>query len=557
MKENVRLDSSVSLDGKSATVDVARFNQPGYDYLFDRRTYGTLIGNIGAALNKLRTKADDPNQAKERRISHTKFEGSFVMKGDSYVEDTSPVVLAVNGLDPDDLSCPRRHHVGLNGLSDALYLNGTSESRSTTRIDEFINVVEKLVGTGSAENYHFRISPNSSNELWYWVTDVSLSVDPDGNSVLRYSYGVKQRHYNVFVTAEWHTIVRFYVHDTVSPGVHVPKRHMSLEYEAYVTNVATSAYNCYVIRAGDQVKQSWELHPIVAYWRNYDGNQDEIDDAFDVLNHYMRAIESPIGDFLGWANASTMQACDELTETLNSNMVEFAAELNTLGGYPSFGAFEVFADKLTKVKGVNALFSVLDFASDAVLLYRFGLQPFTSDIQDIASKWDQLVQRYLNGYPRAGTAYGKITRTKSFRDHDYSVVIRSKVRYFIPKQHMMNQLMPLGVANLSPSLANLWDIIPFSFAIDWFYDVGGRLDAIGDGFHLIHAEVPQYVHSYTFTGNLNDFFPEVVGDVRVSVYRREVSQYFPFPRPELIDEGQSNGPPMLIGGSLLWALLRS
>lgn len=112
---------------------------------------------------------------------------------------------------------------------------------------------------------------------------------------------------------------------------------------------------------------------------------------------------------------------------------------------------------------------------------------------------------------------------------------------------MLNGLSPLpelligaGGVGLKPTLANLWDLVPFSFVADWFFNLSDRYADI-DSSILLHLISPSYyVHSYTVTYVPTPKEKEQAGlGIMSSVYgkrfTREISRINPIPRETMID----------------------
>lgn len=117
--------------------------------------------------------------------------------------------------------------------------------------------------------------------------------------------------------------------------------------------------------------------------------------------------------------------------------------------------------------------------SDLFLQYKYGWQPMMSDIAGlwklfneqrsqafiISSKGKSIAQTIspINGDPSLSTVSGSGTR--SARTKLYGIVDPNFVRY--------NDRM-----GLSNPLSLGWELVPFSFVVDWFVPVGKTLDAL-------------------------------------------------------------------------------
>lgn len=114
----------------------------------------------------------------------------------------------------------------------------------------------------------------------------------------------------------------------------------------------------------------------------------------------------------------------------------------------------------------------------AYLAYKYQIAPTISDAQDIHKNLiptlkDSTVNRLVNERRRGAT---HIVRASQNGPADLSYYctyhLQLKDNYFAA---IWNALEKLG---LDPSAANMWDLIPFSFVIDWFTKIGPALSVI-------------------------------------------------------------------------------
>lgn len=59
--------------------------------------------------------------------------------------------------------------------------------------------------------------------------------------------------------------------------------------------------------------------------------------------------------------------------------------------------------------------------------------------------------------------------------------------------------------DLFPSLQNVWDIVPYSFVVDWFIDVEGFLEAIDTRTYLSVLNIFRVLYSYRYQWEIPDF----------------------------------------------------
>lgn len=168
---------------------------------------------------------------------------------------------------------------------------------------------------------------------------------------------------------------------------------------------------------------------------------------------------------LGEAIATSRQTYDMIAET-GKTLLQACLALKK-GNLPA--VWSILKDKRSAIRR----------GSDLFLQYKYGWQPMMSDIAGlwklfneqrsqafiIASKGKSMTQEIhpVNGDPGLSTVSGSGTR--SCRTKLYGIVDPNFVRY--------NDR--LGLSN---PLSLGWELVPFSFVVDWFVPVGQTLDAL-------------------------------------------------------------------------------
>lgn len=204
---------------------------------------------------------------------------------------------------------------------------------------------------------------------------------------------------------------------------------------------------------------------------------------------------------------STKDAVDEHFERMRSNHLEALAEVGDL-----FRVLDVFKAlyELRKrpARGLPFLLRLLGIAADAKLSYSLGIAPTISDALDVAKRSSTFLKKY--GTPELfgeHTVYGKATVLipelifPGFED--VVVVARSKIRVSVEPDSYLTAIIPVRSLGLLPSLSSLWDLIPFSFVVDWFASIGDHLDDVDTAAMLLAMNTHMSVHSisiiYRFT----------------------------------------------------------
>lgn len=145
-----------------------------------------------------------------------------------------------------------------------------------------------------------------------------------------------------------------------------------------------------------------------------------------------------------------------------------------------FSASKSIQDGLTLLpNNIERLLKLGKLAGDAWLTYRYVYNTTKSDIQDFLGKLDVAFGSFEDQCHtiRSGTTVGKVNHHLTARlspPVTYSPSESFNILY--SKVKSLNwRLRSMGVY---PSLANLWDIVPYSFMVDWFLPVGDLLSEL-------------------------------------------------------------------------------
>jgi hypothetical protein len=127
---------------------------------------------------------------------------------------------------------------------------------------------------------------------------------------------------------------------------------------------------------------------------------------------------------------------------------------------------------------------------------------------------------------------------------------------------LLSAAVGLDALGLLPKASNLWDLLPFTFVVNWFTGVGEAIRRAEYAMFL--ATIPAYyVHSYTLSSPLSDdeldllkMSSSISEPACLRVYVRDVTKRPPFPRDTRLGFGLPSGIPSLGSlGSLLYQLI--
>lgn len=212
-------------------------------------------------------------------------------------------------------------------------------------------------------------------------------------------------------------------------------------------------------------------------------------------------------------------------------------------------------DIKTLVPKLKELQKVSTHASN-YLGVEYGILPTIDDLKTI---WDSFTTKYYydrNGFQRV-SAYDVANKLDSSTVSGVQVTTRQvhdrRVHLAIDTNDtgldaLTERMRKLGVF---PSLTNLWDLIPLSFVLDWFIDVGAVLERL-DTHHQLH----NLVIKYTILSDKHQTFTSAVSltdgiflDMESKSYRRTVSTNVP--QPKIFKENRVTAQNHWVEGSAL------
>lgn len=152
-------------------------------------------------------------------------------------------------------------------------------------------------------------------------------------------------------------------------------------------------------------------------------------------------------------------------------------------------------------------------AQDMWLKYRYVYNTSISDIEEITRYCTQLAGDRLIFRSKAKEGIGTMTcKVITELSDDLSA---------------FGRLQKYGVA---PDLYNIWDMVPYSFVVDWFTDIGSILESISNRQWALHYKV----QSVTLSWKWRTLLPTDLGLVPFVHYERfvtpELPPYIPYVR---------------------------
>jgi hypothetical protein len=258
-----------------------------------------------------------------------------------------------------------------------------------------------------------------------------------------------------------------------------------------------------------------EFHTFVGYDSYFNTYEDTNSHSFV---SFKRACSAFSSDMLPAACLAQGDALNVGFSSLSFNMLEFGLELNDLAK-----PFE-FANGLYKFlrkpkQGGDVIFDVLDLLADWKLLYSFGIAPTINGAKEIAGKYSTFARAW-----RIATSWQTLYGTFSYSPTEDEfppfpgamLVGRSKLRLRVPPDSILPALLRFDQLGSLPTLSRVWDTLPFSFILDWFFNIGAKLDVVDMVSKLSMLEVAYVTNSVSMTYEFNDTDQETYGFYSVS-----------------------------------------
>jgi len=201
---------------------------------------------------------------------------------------------------------------------------------------------------------------------------------------------------------------------------------------------------------------------------------------------------------------------------------------------------------------IEGALRIADFFSGTYLLAKFGWSPVVSNATEISSKISK-IGTALRKLQSPATLNGKFTYNLGdvYGFKDLRLTTRTKVRLGGASNDFVIATLKLDALGLLPRSSNIWDLIPWSWFVDYFVNLSGRLDVLDSMFIGLMLDVQNLTHSFTINGPIpkdlllsqkiepssSSTSPEF------TVYFREVSKRVPMLLASTIDFGSPKYPP--------------
>lgn len=257
--------------------------------------------------------------------------------------------------------------------------------------------------------------------------------------------------------------------------------------------------------------------------------------------------------------ASVANGLDTWTSQVSSNYLETLQGLGAL--------LALVPDALFTLKGIltgnfpppERMHRMTKFLAQLYIARKFAVLPAIDDVDNVVIAAG-ILEKEWTSYSGVKTIYGSHTFRVGGGDLDGVLVeVSTKSSFEVPYDYALSTFVKADAVGLLPTLSRLWDLVPFSFAIDWFTNLGdkyGRLDSYATGIPLKHnwTLVSYKLSKYLTEEDLEPYALKPLSDPRFVLYKRELTRTSPlsFLTSELDIDPPRGVRDIALLGSLIW-----
>jgi len=315
-----------------------------------------------------------------------------------------------------------------------------------------------------------------------------------------------------------------------------------------------------IIRAAECDDLTSEEFRPTLYW--CDGPAESPQDVSTTLNTFYRGAGSALQelinvspealsseDFKAARFLATVDAYNSLVNVLPTNFIESMNELREITSIlPDLTHF-ILAYRYLRSKPWMAAKELAKAMAGGQLYYSFGLAPNAQVVSD-----SQRVLEMLADIPvTAVDGYGTHHSSQVIGYTMYDVVTRCKIsmqdNYALHAG--LSAILKLNAAGILPSASSFWDIVPMSFAADWVFHIGQKLQMVEST--VFAAALPTRCYVYTHRINADaglptGYYARLEKPVASAFFR--TARPTPVPPPAILPEDIS-APPVIAGALLI------
>jgi hypothetical protein len=231
--------------------------------------------------------------------------------------------------------------------------------------------------------------------------------------------------------------------------------------------------------------------------------------------------------------------------------------------------FKLLIQSLSDIKKFNLLGAVKlgDFITSTVLKYNFAIAPNSRAVSELNRRGNRIIAQFLESFKtQTGQFYGSFSYP--FLDSECQPYIGSVLSTrcvtsitYSPTPFLQAVINLYGL-RLLPDLQNVWEVLPFSFVVDWFTNMRSRLKAVDLRLLslMVRSNFSEFSYTVTQDVSADNRIYNLAGDrshdLRFKYYRRDLTLWTPCLVESDVDYLRVRGSPNEgIFGSLTYQLL--
>jgi hypothetical protein len=283
----------------------------------------------------------------------------------------------------------------------------------------------------------------------------------------------------------------------------------------------------------------------------------------DAELRFAKYWERQFSDIRPSAFYSTANAMESHLLSLKNNYLESLTERGELVHLAPDLPLLIRALVLWRKDPVASATAFGDFVSDFVLRHGFSWRPNADAVAELTRVGPNLadsLERFSNS--RTITVAGKFHFDFPWHPYwggDMHLEVRSTARIEYADSTFARTILKLDSVGLLPDLHRVWEVLPYSFAVDWVTSVGRRLHDIDSQVKLFSLMQLHWVeHTYRITTPVPPHISATGidftdGDLELVYFRRELSRRIPPLRDSKYDFREPAGIANVgVLASLLW-----
>lgn len=273
-------------------------------------------------------------------------------------------------------------------------------------------------------------------------------------------------------------------------------------------------------------------------------------------------IEKNLRDIRPASALSTADAMSDLQRSPNTDVLQNLVKIKDISSQiPKIMDLVEIVRKLAN-RDLSSIRDIIDFLTSLRLQYGFQWRP---EFELLIEVLPQLPGALLAFSQNAEMLIGRGKYEYDFLDTECyrtcHLVVRTKIVASSDISSALATYLRADSLGILPTPANIWDIIPFSFVVNWFTNMGKRIRQLGQMANMWLLDPIVIVHTYTFTSNYTSAELDAMScrslagaeKPHMKVHIREVSSLVSFPCTGHFDfQRITTSPDWTIVGSLLW-----